>query len=60
MVEMYEDIRNEPIVRSAFIQKIKQSDWKEIINLGNEDMFEKIYEYANDVSYTDKDIVSKQ
>ena len=26
----------------------------------NEDMFEKIYEYANDVSYTDKDIVSKQ
>ena len=23
-------------------QKIKQSDWKEIINLGNEDMFEII------------------
>lgn len=30
------------VKRSGQIQKIKQSDWKEIINLGNEDMFEII------------------
>lgn len=30
------------VKRSGQIQKIKQSDWREIINLGNEDMFEII------------------
>ena len=30
------------VKKSGQIQKIKQSDWKEIINLGNEDMFEII------------------